>query len=54
MLINNAGVGIGEAMHEMTTKKVDIQLDVNLRAIILMTRECLPMLREAGPSTARR
>ena len=48
MLINNAGVGIGEAMHELTTKKVDIQLDVNLRAIMLMTRECLPMLREAG------
>ena len=48
VLINNAGVGIGEAMHELTTKKVDIQLDVNLRAIMLMTRECLPMLREAG------
>ncbi len=48
VLINNAGVGIGEAMHELSTKKVDMQLDVNLRAIILMTRECLPMLREAG------
>jgi NAD(P)-dependent dehydrogenase (short-subunit alcohol dehydrogenase family) len=48
VLINNAGVGIGEAMHEMTTKKVDMQLDVNLRAIILMTRECLPLLKEAG------
>jgi NAD(P)-dependent dehydrogenase (short-subunit alcohol dehydrogenase family) len=48
VLINNAGVGIGEAMHELTTKNVDMQLDVNLRAIILMTRECLPMLREAG------
>lgn len=48
VLINNAGIGIGEAMHELSTKKVDIQLDVNLRAIILMTRECLPLLREAG------
>ena len=48
VLINNAGVGIGEAMAELSTKKVDIQLDVNLRAIMLMTRECLPMLREAG------
>jgi NAD(P)-dependent dehydrogenase (short-subunit alcohol dehydrogenase family) len=48
VLVNNAGVGIGEAMHELSTKKVDIQLDVNLRAIILLTRECLPMLREAG------
>jgi NAD(P)-dependent dehydrogenase (short-subunit alcohol dehydrogenase family) len=48
VLVNNAGIGIGEAMHELTTKKVDMQLDINLRAIILLTRECLPMLREAG------
>ena len=48
VLVNNAGVGIGEAMHELTTKYVDMQLGVNLRALILMTRECLPMLREAG------
>lgn len=48
VLINNAGVGIGEAMHELTTKFVDMQLGVNLRALILTTRECLPLLREAG------
>ena len=48
VLVNNAGVGIGEAMDELTTKFVDMQLGVNLRAVILMTRECLPMLREAG------
>ena len=48
VLINNAGVGIGEAMHELTTKYVDMQLGVNFRAVVLMTRECLPMLREAG------
>jgi NAD(P)-dependent dehydrogenase (short-subunit alcohol dehydrogenase family) len=48
VLINNAGVGIGEAMDELTTKYVDMQLGVNLRALILTTRECLSMLREAG------
>jgi NAD(P)-dependent dehydrogenase (short-subunit alcohol dehydrogenase family) len=48
VLINNAGVGIGGAMHELNTKYVDMQLGVNLRAVILMTRESLPMLREAG------
>src|SRR6266540_3537683 len=48
VLINNAGVGIGEAMDALTTKYVDMQLGVNLRAVILMTRECLPLLREAG------
>ena len=48
VLVNNAGVGIGEAMHELTTKYVDMQLGVNLRSLIMMTRECLPMLRESG------
>jgi NAD(P)-dependent dehydrogenase (short-subunit alcohol dehydrogenase family) len=48
VLVNNAGVGIGSAMAELNTKHVDMQLGVNLRAVMLMTRECLPMLREAG------
>jgi len=48
VLVNNAGVGIGQPMHELRTKHVDMQLGVNLRAVMLMTRECLPMLREAG------
>ena len=48
VLVNNAGVGIGEAMHEITTKKLDIQIGANLRGVIIATRESLPMLREAG------
>jgi NAD(P)-dependent dehydrogenase (short-subunit alcohol dehydrogenase family) len=48
VLVNNAGVGIGEAMHELTTKYIDMQLGVNLRAVIIGTREGLPLLREAG------
>jgi NAD(P)-dependent dehydrogenase (short-subunit alcohol dehydrogenase family) len=48
VLVNNAGVGIGQPMHELVTKHVDMQLGVNLRAVMLMTRECLPMLRESG------
>ena len=48
VLVNNAGVGIGEAMHEITTKYLDMQLGVNLRSLIIATREALPILREAG------
>ena len=48
VLVNNAGIGIGEAMHELTTKYIDMQLGVNLRAVIIGTRESLPLLREAG------
>jgi len=48
VLVNNAGVGLGEPIHELSAKKVDLQIEVNLRSLMLMTRECLPMLREAG------
>ena len=48
MLVNNAGVGIGEAMDQITTKKLDIQIGANLRGLILATREGLPLLKEAG------
>jgi NAD(P)-dependent dehydrogenase (short-subunit alcohol dehydrogenase family) len=47
-LVNNAGVGIGAAMEEIKTKYLDMQLAVNLRALIIGTREGLPLLREAG------
>jgi NAD(P)-dependent dehydrogenase (short-subunit alcohol dehydrogenase family) len=48
VLVNNAGVGVGAAAGEHQTKHVDLQLDVNLRAIVLFYRECLGMLRVAG------
>jgi NAD(P)-dependent dehydrogenase (short-subunit alcohol dehydrogenase family) len=48
VLVNNAGVGIGETVDELTTKKVDIQLNTNLRSIFLFYRQCMPMLRAAG------
>jgi NAD(P)-dependent dehydrogenase (short-subunit alcohol dehydrogenase family) len=48
VLVNNAGVGIGAAAHEQQTKYVDLQIAVNLRAIILLYRECAEMLRAAG------
>ncbi len=48
VLVNNAGVGIGAAAAEHQTKHVDLQLDVNLRAIILFYRECLDLLKAAG------
>jgi NAD(P)-dependent dehydrogenase (short-subunit alcohol dehydrogenase family) len=48
VLVNSAGIGIGQPMHEIATKYLDMQLGVNLRATIIATRESLPMLREAG------
>jgi NAD(P)-dependent dehydrogenase (short-subunit alcohol dehydrogenase family) len=48
VLVNNAGVGIGAAVADQQTKYVDLQVDVNLRAMILFYRECTAMLRAAG------
>jgi NAD(P)-dependent dehydrogenase (short-subunit alcohol dehydrogenase family) len=48
VLINNAGVGIGSAIADAETKKLDMQLDVNLRGVYITLRECIPMLKEAG------
>jgi NAD(P)-dependent dehydrogenase (short-subunit alcohol dehydrogenase family) len=48
VLVNNAGLGAGEAVGELTTKKVDLQLAINLRSPILFYRECTALLRAAG------
>ncbi len=48
VLVNNAGVGVGQAVAEIETKRLDMQLDINLRAIVLFYRECVPLLKEAA------
>jgi NAD(P)-dependent dehydrogenase (short-subunit alcohol dehydrogenase family) len=46
VLVNSAGVGIGSRVEELRTKDVDLQLDVNLRGLLLVTRAALPLLRD--------
>jgi NAD(P)-dependent dehydrogenase (short-subunit alcohol dehydrogenase family) len=48
VLVNNAGVGIGAPVGDIKTKHLDMQLDINLRSIVLFYRECLEMLQAAG------
>jgi NAD(P)-dependent dehydrogenase (short-subunit alcohol dehydrogenase family) len=48
VLVNNAGVGIGQAMESIQTKHLDLQLGVNLRSYVIATREALPLLKRAG------
>ncbi len=48
VLVNNAGVGIGAPANEHQTKFIDLQLAVNVRAIVLFYRECAELLRAAG------
>lgn len=48
VLVNSAGLGIGGPIAEHETRKLDMQIAVNLRAVYIATRECLPLLKEAG------
>jgi NAD(P)-dependent dehydrogenase (short-subunit alcohol dehydrogenase family) len=48
VLVNNAGVGYAAPAGEIQTKRLDVQLDVNLRSTILFSRECLELLKVAG------
>jgi short-subunit dehydrogenase len=48
VLVNNAGVGIGGEIAKQSTKHIDLQIGVNLRAVYLTTRNCIPMLKQAG------
>ncbi|HEX6025976.1 MAG TPA: SDR family oxidoreductase [Solirubrobacter sp.] len=48
VLVNCAGIGAGAPIADVDTKRIDLQLDVNLRAPVLFYRECVELLRAAG------
>jgi NAD(P)-dependent dehydrogenase (short-subunit alcohol dehydrogenase family) len=48
VLVNSAGIGIGGKIDELPAKHLDLQLDVNLRGLMLVTAAALPLLRESG------
>ena len=48
VLVNNAGVGIGAPVAEIQAKRLDMQLDVNIRSIVLFYREAIELLRAAA------
>jgi NAD(P)-dependent dehydrogenase (short-subunit alcohol dehydrogenase family) len=45
VLVNSAGIGIGGRVEELSVKHFDLQLDVNLRGLFVVTKLCLPMLK---------
>lgn len=47
-LVNNAGIGIGQPVEGIRAKHFDLQVAVNLRALVVATREALPLLKTAG------
>jgi len=47
VLVNSAGIGIGGTVESLQPKHFDLQVNVNLRGLFLVTRLCIPMLRES-------
>jgi 3-oxoacyl-[acyl-carrier protein] reductase len=45
VLVNSAGIGIGGRIEDLPAKHLDLQLAVNLRALIRVTGLALPLLR---------
>jgi NAD(P)-dependent dehydrogenase (short-subunit alcohol dehydrogenase family) len=48
VLVNNAGIGIGEPIDQVSAKTLDIQIGANFRQIALFYREAVDLLRAAG------
>jgi NAD(P)-dependent dehydrogenase (short-subunit alcohol dehydrogenase family) len=47
MLVNSAGIGIGGTVESLQTKHIDLQLGINLRGLLIVTREAIPLLKES-------
>ena len=47
VLVNSAGIGIAGPVEQLSTKHFDLQLAVNVRGLFVVTRLCLPMLKES-------
>jgi short-subunit dehydrogenase len=48
VLVNNAGIGIGQVVEQISAKHLEMQMAVNFGATVIGTREGLPMLRQAA------
>ncbi|MGZ4291408.1 MAG: SDR family oxidoreductase [Gaiellaceae bacterium] len=47
VLVNSAGLGISGTVETLQAKHIDLQLGVNLRGLLLVSREAIPLLRES-------
>ena len=47
VLVNSAGIGIAGTVESLQAKHIDLQLSINLRGLLLVSRESIPLLRES-------
>src|ERR1017187_8025139 len=46
VLVNSAGIGIAGTVESLQSKHIDLQLNINLRGLLLVSREAIPLLKE--------
>jgi NAD(P)-dependent dehydrogenase (short-subunit alcohol dehydrogenase family) len=46
MLVNSAGIGIAGTVESLQGKHIDLQLNINLRGLLLVSREAIPLLKQ--------
>jgi len=46
LLVNSAGIGIAGTVESLQAKHIDLQLGVNLRGLLLVSREAIPHLKK--------
>lgn len=47
VLVNSAGIGIAGSVESLQTKHIDLQLNINLRGLLLVSREAIPLLKQS-------
>src|SRR3954451_2765584 len=45
VLVNSAGLGIAGTVESLQAKHVDLQLNINLRGLLIVSREAIPLLK---------
>ena len=45
VLVNSAGIGIAGTVESLQAKHIDLQLGINLRGLLLVSREAIPLLK---------
>ena len=51
VVVNNAGVGAGGPLAELTTEEIDRTLDINLRGVFYGARAAYPHLKKTAPGS---
>ncbi len=46
LLVNSAGIGIAGTVESLQVKHIDLQLGINVRGLLIVTREAIPLLKE--------